>query len=64
MHSNVDLFQRSSVMPAEYESTALDQNLDPEKLLALLRRMTLTESDCYGCVDWYHFEPLPPEKTQ
>jgi len=51
-------------MPAEYESTALDQDLDPEELLALLRRMALTESDCYGCVDWYHFEPLPPEKTQ
>lgn len=34
-----------------------DVEVDPERVLALLRRSALTQKDCYGCVDWFHFDP-------
>ncbi|MCS6946278.1 MAG: hypothetical protein NZM12_01535 [Steroidobacteraceae bacterium] len=37
--------------------------LTPEEVLSLLRDVDLSDSDCYGCVDWFQFEQHVAQTT-
>lgn len=38
--------------------------LDDTQVLYLLRSGGLSDAQCYGCVDWYHFDVIPQPKPE